>query len=464
MGVVGDHLRLQRHALERRADPLRDLPGPVRRRGRPLSEQEYYDHLAGLSDEAIVTAWLGADYPDVAGTVAERIDRYRELVADGSTIEPPCTRGRPGTPRPASRWRSSREPRSPRSSRSSAPPGSRRSSERSSPPTPSAAASRIRRATCGPSSCSAPRPPKRSPSRTPSPASPPRPAAGMRCIAVRGTLAPERLAKADELVEALEPGVDRASSPSVSRPLVIAHRGASAELPENTLPAFERAIELGADFVELDVHARADGELVVTHDAPRRRTPLPTLAEVLDLCRGRIGVMVELKTPYRYRRHRRRRADARAARRRRGRRLLRARGDGPGSRPAPGAADGAARRVRADPARGRARLLGGRARGSARDPASAPERRAQGPRDHRLHGERAGADARAGDPRRHRHLHGPTPTGAGMSWVLPRQADQPRALVGDVRDDAAADRQRLGPRGRTCRRSGRRPARSPSGG
>ena len=83
-----------------------------------------------------------------------------------------------------------------------------------------------------------------------------------------------------------------------------AHRGASAELPENTLPAFELAIELGADFVELDVHARADGELVVTHDAPRRRTPLPTLAEVLDLCRGRIGVMVELKTPYRYRRHR----------------------------------------------------------------------------------------------------------------------------------------------------------------
>ena len=54
--------------------------------------------------------------------------------------------------------------------------------------------------------------------------------------------------------------------------LVIAHRGASSELPENTLPAFERAIELGADYVELDVHADADGRLVVTHDraAPRR--------------------------------------------------------------------------------------------------------------------------------------------------------------------------------------------------
>jgi beta-phosphoglucomutase len=56
-------------------------------RGRPLSEQEYYDELAGLSDEAIVTTWLGADYPDVPGAVAERVQRYRELVSDGSTIE-----------------------------------------------------------------------------------------------------------------------------------------------------------------------------------------------------------------------------------------------------------------------------------------------------------------------------------------------------------------------------------------
>ena len=86
--------------------------------------------------------------------------------------------------------------------------------------------------------------------------------------------------------------------------LVIAHRGASWELPENTLPAFERAIELGADFVELDVHADADGRLVVvTHDPPKRGGVYPTLEEALDLCRGRIGVMVELKTPRRYRRH-----------------------------------------------------------------------------------------------------------------------------------------------------------------
>jgi len=86
--------------------------------------------------------------------------------------------------------------------------------------------------------------------------------------------------------------------------LVIAHRGASFDRPENTLPAFERAIELGADFIELDVHADATGRLVVTHEAPRRGGSYPTLEEALDLCRDRIGVMVELKTPRRYRRHR----------------------------------------------------------------------------------------------------------------------------------------------------------------
>jgi glycerophosphoryl diester phosphodiesterase len=89
----------------------------------------------------------------------------------------------------------------------------------------------------------------------------------------------------------------------VTPPFVIAHRGASWELPENTLPAFERAIEVGADFVEFDVHAARDGELVVSHDPPLRGRAYPTLVQVLDLCRGRIGVMIELKSPYRYRRH-----------------------------------------------------------------------------------------------------------------------------------------------------------------
>jgi glycerophosphoryl diester phosphodiesterase len=85
--------------------------------------------------------------------------------------------------------------------------------------------------------------------------------------------------------------------------LVIAHRGASSELPENTLPAFERAIELGADAVELDVHADAAGRLVVTHDPPRVGAEYPTLADALDVTRGRIPAMVELKTPRRYRRY-----------------------------------------------------------------------------------------------------------------------------------------------------------------
>jgi glycerophosphoryl diester phosphodiesterase len=85
--------------------------------------------------------------------------------------------------------------------------------------------------------------------------------------------------------------------------IVIAHRGASGELPENTLPAFERAIELDADAIELDVHADANGRLVLTHDAPVAGRSYPTLEEALDLCRGRIPVMAELKAPRRYRRH-----------------------------------------------------------------------------------------------------------------------------------------------------------------
>jgi glycerophosphoryl diester phosphodiesterase len=47
----------------------------------------------------------------------------------------------------------------------------------------------------------------------------------------------------------------------------IGHRGAKRELPENTLPAFQRAFERGADAIELDVHATADGVVVVHHDA-----------------------------------------------------------------------------------------------------------------------------------------------------------------------------------------------------
>jgi glycerophosphoryl diester phosphodiesterase len=102
---------------------------------------------------------------------------------------------------------------------------------------------------------------------------------------------------------------------------VIAHRGASADERENTIPAFERAIAQGADYVELDVQASKDGALVVFHDLDldrltplrgplRRRTlaelcehGIPTLDDVLDVTRGRIGVMAELRSAYLFRRH-----------------------------------------------------------------------------------------------------------------------------------------------------------------
>src|SRR5919206_3931471 len=54
-------------------------------------------------------------------------------------------------------------------------------------------------------------------------------------------------------------------------PLVIAHRGASAYAPENTMPAFELAVRQNADMLELDVQRSADGALVVFHDETTAR-------------------------------------------------------------------------------------------------------------------------------------------------------------------------------------------------
>jgi HAD superfamily hydrolase (TIGR01509 family) len=54
--------------------------------GRPLSAQEYFDELVGLSDPEIVRTWLGHDHPDVDAVIAERVARYRTAVADGSSI------------------------------------------------------------------------------------------------------------------------------------------------------------------------------------------------------------------------------------------------------------------------------------------------------------------------------------------------------------------------------------------
>lgn len=58
----------------------------------------------------------------------------------------------------------------------------------------------------------------------------------------------------------------------LSRPLLLGHRGASAHTPENTLRAFRRALELGADGIECDIQRAADGELVIIHDDGVART------------------------------------------------------------------------------------------------------------------------------------------------------------------------------------------------
>ena len=99
----------------------------------------------------------------------------------------------------------------------------------------------------------------------------------------------------------------------------IAHRGASAYEPENTLRAFVRAIDMGATLIELDIHLSRDGQPVVIHDADLSRTTtgtgrvsdltlddiqrfdaglgehVPTLAEVIDLVRGQVQLYIELK-------------------------------------------------------------------------------------------------------------------------------------------------------------------------
>jgi glycerophosphoryl diester phosphodiesterase len=100
--------------------------------------------------------------------------------------------------------------------------------------------------------------------------------------------------------------------------LIIAHRGASAEAPENTLAAFRRALALGVDGLELDVRVTRDGVPVVYHDATLARLTgrrgrivqltlgalrefrvrgegIPTLAEVLALVRHPVVVQIELK-------------------------------------------------------------------------------------------------------------------------------------------------------------------------
>ena len=113
----------------------------------------------------------------------------------------------------------------------------------------------------------------------------------------------------------------------MTKPTVIAHRGFSAIAPENTLPAFQNAIDAGADMIEFDIRLTRDKQFIVIHDATLERTTngrgivenhtlselqtldagswfgrefagtvLPSLGETLSLCRNRILVNIEVKT------------------------------------------------------------------------------------------------------------------------------------------------------------------------
>jgi glycerophosphoryl diester phosphodiesterase len=81
--------------------------------------------------------------------------------------------------------------------------------------------------------------------------------------------------------------------PSMTRPRIVAHRGASHDAPENTLAAFHRAWDAGVECVELDVHLTSDGVPVIIHDADTKRTTgkpgkvaAQTLAELRALDAG----------------------------------------------------------------------------------------------------------------------------------------------------------------------------------
>jgi len=108
-------------------------------------------------------------------------------------------------------------------------------------------------------------------------------------------------------------------SHSKNQILIMGHRGASAIAPENTLKAFEKAIDLQADFIEFDVQETLDGELVITHDEDIRRITghdgiiskmtlnelkmldfgegekIPTLEELVKLTKNRIKLNCEIK-------------------------------------------------------------------------------------------------------------------------------------------------------------------------
>lgn len=111
----------------------------------------------------------------------------------------------------------------------------------------------------------------------------------------------------------------------------VAHRGAAGYAPENTIAAFDKAVEMKADYIEIDVQRSKDGELVIIHDTTVDRTTdgtgkvkeltleqlraldagsfmgeqfkgekIPTFEEILDRYHGKVGILIELKAPELY--------------------------------------------------------------------------------------------------------------------------------------------------------------------
>ncbi len=108
---------------------------------------------------------------------------------------------------------------------------------------------------------------------------------------------------------------------------IVCHRGAHEGIPENTLAAYQKAIDLGADFVEIDTRTTKDGQIVSVHnstidtytkdatgkvsdftlaelkaldigsrvDSKWRDERIPTFDEILKLCKGKIGIYLDLK-------------------------------------------------------------------------------------------------------------------------------------------------------------------------
>ncbi|WP_455661490.1 glycerophosphodiester phosphodiesterase [Pradoshia sp.] len=112
---------------------------------------------------------------------------------------------------------------------------------------------------------------------------------------------------------------------------IVAHRGASGYAPENTIAAFDLAVKMKADYIEIDVQRTKDGKLILIHDTTVDRTTdgtgkvgdltykeirrldagswmsekykgekVPTFEEVLKRYKGKIGILIELKSPELY--------------------------------------------------------------------------------------------------------------------------------------------------------------------